>query len=222
MLIDRAHFLAKLKRDGGSTTASTAPAPSLATAVVAPPALGTLDILSNLTAQQFRPAEFAVSPSELAHVAPITPNTDGFVNVGGSGEIRGQVVWMTNADIDLHMVAPNSSHVYFGNSTVTLGSATARLDHDNLGSVIDAAPDKRIENIMVTGSQIPVGLYSFSAHSFSGNNNGLPTTVQIRVTGDANATALTNTATLSSGQTSSNYIVNYQGVGVAPVYTTQP
>lgn len=220
LLIDRANFLAKLKRDG-APVAATAPAPSLAVAAVASPALGALDTLSNLTLQQFRPTEFAASPSQLAHVVPI--NNTGFVNVGGSGEIRGQIVWMTNADIDLHMLAPDNGHLYFGNRTLTLGGrATAQLDHDNLGGVIDAAPDKRIENIAVTGQQIPTGMYDFYAHSYSGNNNGLPTNVQIRVTGNGNATSLTDTVTLSSGQTSNNYKVDYKGNGVAPVYSTQP
>lgn len=221
LLIDRATFLAKLKREGS-------PAPSAGVAATAPlelatassPALGSMAALSNLTQQQFRPTEFSVTPTTLAHVAPI--DTSGFINVGSSGEIRGQIVWLTNADIDLHMQPAIGSNVFYGNPRVEIGAnATAKLDHDNLGGVIDIAPNQRAENIVVTGSQIPVGNYIFSAHSFSGNNNGLPTSVQVRVTGNGNATSLTDSVTLSSGQSSSNYIVNYQGTTQAPTYSIQ-
>lgn len=223
LLIDRANFLAKLKREGAQATstgeAATAPPTLELTAVSAPP-LGSMAALSNLTQQQFRPTEFTVTPTQLAHVTPI--DTSGFINVGNSGEIRGQIVWLTNADIDLHMQPAIGGNVYYGNRTVAIGAnATASLDHDNLGGTIDIAPDKRVENIVVTGSQIPAGNYTFYAHSFSGNNNGQPTTVQVRVTGNGNATSLTDTATLSSGQSSSNYIVNYQGTTQAPTYSIQ-
>jgi hypothetical protein len=183
-----------------------------------------VDSLSSLTSDQFRPAEIASSPGSLAHYTPIVPGgIDGFINVGGTGDIRGQIVWMTDADIDLHLQTPANGEVYYGNRTVTLtGGATAQLDHDNLGGVIDAAPDKRIENIVVNGTPIPLGNYTFFAHSFSGNNGGLPTTVQIRVTGNANATSLAGSATLSSGQNSSNYLVNISGGGTAPAYSIQP
>lgn len=182
------------------------------------------DTMSGLTQGQFRPAEFPSTPSQLAHVSPLPgPNESGFLDIGGTGSVRGQIVWLTNADIDLHLLTPDASHVYFGNRTVTLqGGATAQLDHDNLGEVIDASPDKRIENIVVNGTQIPTGQYTFYAHSFTGNNGGLPTTVQIRVTGDGNITSLGNTTTLNSGQYSSNYIVNINGASAAPTYTIQP
>lgn len=223
LLIDRAAFLTKLKREGSSAPAAGVPAtapPELATAST--PALGSMAALSNLTQQQFRPTEFTVTPTTLAHVTPIDPGS-GFVDVGGSGEIRGQIVWLTNADIDLHLRPAVGANVFYGNPTAAIGSnATATLDHDNLGGVIDIAPDKRVENIVVTGSQIPTGNYVFHAHSFSGNNNGLPTTVQVRVTGNGNATSLGDSVTLTSGQSSSNYIVNYQGAAQAPTYSIGP
>lgn len=220
LLIDRATFLSKLKREGSSAPSAGAAAATLPTLelAAAPSPLGATAALANLTQQQFRPTEFTATPTQLAHVAPI--GTGGFVDVGASGEIRGQIVWMTNADIDLHMLPPVGSSVYFGNPTAAVGTlATARLDHDNLGGVIDVAPDKRAENIVVSGSQIPTGNYVFHARSFSGNNNGLPTLVQVRVTGNGNATSLTDSVTLSSGQSSSNYIVNYQGTTQAPTYS---
>lgn len=214
LLLDRANFLAKLRQGAGTA------APLVADYV--PPALpgfGASDSLANLTLQQFRATE-VLSPDALVHVTPLPPpTTDDFINVGGSAPIRGQIVWMTDADIDLHLLTPTGSNVYFGNPSVVLNGATATLDHDNLGGTIDAAPNLRIENIVVDGSQIPAGSYGFYANSFSGNNNGLPTTVQIRVTGDGNATSLSDTFSLSGGQNSKTYNVDYQGTGVAPVYS---
>ncbi len=220
LLIDRAKFLAKMKGDGASTVAS-APTFDSASTLPAVPASAALNNLSNLTLQQLRPAELSASPSQLAHVAPIVDSGGGgFTNIGGSGTIRGQIVWMTNADIDLHMLAPTGGVVNFTNPTLSLGAATAQLDHDNLGSVIDIAPDKRVENITVTGTQIPTGLYTFSAHSYSGNNGGLPTTVQVITTGNGGVTSGGGTTTLTSGQTSGSYVVDYKP-GVAPVYSTR-
>ncbi len=222
LLIDRLNFLSKLKREG-------APAAAPAIAVTAPalapsgPALSALDSLSTLSLQQFRPTEISGSAEQIVHVTPLPVVTGSFVDVGASGDIRGQIIWMTNADIDLHLQAPNAAHVYYGNRTATLGtSTTAQLDIDNLGNTINVAPDQRIENLVVSGSQKPTGLYNFYAHSFSGNNGGLPTTVQIRVTGDGGSTSLTDSVSLSNGQQSNSYIVDYKGSQQAPVYTTQP
>ena len=69
----------------------------------------------------------------------------GFIPVGGTGVIRGQLIWTTSADLDLHLTLPDEQEVFFGNPHVTFnsGKATATLDHDNLGGIIDAPPDKR-------------------------------------------------------------------------------
>jgi hypothetical protein len=188
------------------------------------PALSALESLSSLSTQQFRPAELTGSTNELVHSTPLQPITGGtFASLGGSGDIRGQIVWMTNADIDLKSLVPDGTLVYFANRTATLApGTTAQLDHDNLGGVIDVAPDKRVENISVTGPNIPAGSYAFFAHSFSGNNGGLPTTVQIRVTGDGNRTAITDSVTLSEDAYSNKYIVDYKGSAVAPTYRVAP
>lgn len=226
LLIDQAHYLAKAKRDGTAAAAVAPSLPNVVTTATLPalPTAGAQEYLSGLALQQFRPTDILASPDALAHFhdLPIVPPSDGFINIGGSGEIRGQIIWMTNADIDLHMLTPSGNHLYYENPTLSLGNATAALDHDNVGNVIDSAPDLRIENITVTGTQIPAGLYRFTAQNFNGNNNGLPTTVQIRVTGDGNATALTDTTTLRSGQSSGGYIVDYKQPGITPIYSTQP
>ena len=233
LLSDRLASLAAARRGTTTETAESRTQEPAALEVLPQEMAGLSTIASTLTVMsvdQLRAVEDSISPENLAHVEPIvvppsdgSSSDDGFADIGGSGDIRGQIIWMTTADIDLHLQAPTGDHVYYGNPQVSLsGGATAELDHDNLGDTIDISPDQRVENLTVTGSQIPTGEYKYSAHSYSGNNNGLPTNVQIRVTGDGNNTSLTDTVTLSNGQTSGNYIVNFQGTGTTPEYYTQP
>ncbi len=140
-----------------------------------------------------------------------------FVDVGGAGIIRGQLVWLNSSDMDLHMTAPNAAHIYFGNTTVTLpGGATATLDADNLGGVINVAPNKRVENIVVTGATPPVGAYTFFVNAFS---TSTPTSSVLTVTGDNNVTnRVHNVPALSSGQNSQNYQVIFNGLTTPPTY----
>ena len=106
----------------------------------------------------------------------------GFVPVGSTGVIRGQLVWTTSADLDLHLTLPDNQQVFFANRSVTFnnGRATAALDHDNLGGVIDAPPDKRVENIAVNGTPSN-GSYTFFVNSFnpSSPNASDPFTLKI-------------------------------------------
>jgi hypothetical protein len=98
------------------------------------------------------------------------PNAGGFIPIGGTGIIRGQLVWMTSADLDLHLTLPDQQEVFFANPSVTFsnGKATAVLDHDNRGGTIDARPDKRVENIVVNGDPAS-GTYTFFVNNFSGS-----------------------------------------------------
>src|SRR5204863_9137295 len=91
--------------------------------------------------------------------------------VGGMGVIRGQLVWDTSADLDLHLTLPDQQQVYFANRSISFnnGRAVATLDHDNLGETIDAPPKHRVENIAVTGTPAP-GNYTFFVNSFSTSN----------------------------------------------------
>ena len=203
---------------GGEAAARVAPAPQTEAS--------TADSVSALTNSNVLPAlraaDLSTASSSLVHIAPLTIDTGGgvsnggsggFANIGGTGTIRGQVVWMTNADLDLHLLTPGGTNVYYGNSQVTLpGGAIAKLDHDNLGSAIDVAPDQRVENIVVNGTSIQVGTYTYYVYSFSGNNGGAPTTAVVRVSG-ADGTTTQYSTTLANHETSPNYLVNYAGSG---------
>jgi hypothetical protein len=97
---------------------------------------------------------------------------EGFVPVGSSGLIRGQLVWDTSADLDLHLKLPDGQEVFYANPSVPFnnGRGMAKLDHDNLGNVIDAPPTRRVENIAINGT-LSNGVYTFFVNLFSSNGN---------------------------------------------------
>lgn len=108
-------------------------------------------------------ARLAVTAGTITH--------GGFVPIGANGVIRGQLVYRTSADLDLHLVLPDMQEVFFSNGSVTFnkGRATATLDTDNRGTTINIPPDSRVENIVVTGRPGP-GEYRFFVRSFNTPN----------------------------------------------------
>src|SRR5207249_1519489 len=112
---------------------------------------------------------FDASVDQLSASSSTQPSAGGgFVDVGSNGIIRGQLIWMTDADLDLHLILPDHTEVFYANPSVTFnnGRANAVLDHDNQGEIIDAQPNLRIENIAVNG--VPSsGTYTFFAHSYA-------------------------------------------------------
>jgi uncharacterized protein YfaP (DUF2135 family) len=104
-------------------------------------------------------------------VAQLQTKNPGFLNIGSTGIIRGQLTWNTSADLDLYLTLPTGQVVSFGNVSVTFnnGRARAMLDRDNRGTMIDFPPTTRVENIVVNG--IPLaGLYTFIANNFNASN----------------------------------------------------
>jgi hypothetical protein len=137
-------------------------------------------------------------------------NNGGFFNIGSTGIIRGQLVWDTSADLDLHLTLPDQQQVFFANPSVTFnnGRATARLDHDNLGNTIDVPPNIRIENIAING--IPsTGIYAFFVNSFSTPNSSDPFTLRVFYNGTTHLLS----GTLSSGQNSAPVTVQVRPGG---------
>jgi hypothetical protein len=157
--------------------------------------------------------------ADLNRDAFIRTTAGDLIGVGGMGLIRGQLIWTTTADLDLHMYIPGGSptqggtgHVYYGTRTVTFngGGGLAQLDRDNLGGVIDAAPNRRVENIVVTGATIPPGGYSFFVYNFNSNGN-LTTNYTLTLTGNGGATTQTVTGTLTNNQQSPTTVVTSPG-----------
>ncbi len=134
----------------------------------------------------------------------------GFIPVGGTGVIRGQLVWDTSADLDLYLTLPDQQQVYFGNPSVTFnnGKATAVLDHDNRGGIIDAPPAHRVENIAVTGTPSG-GSYTFFVNSFATPNASDPFTLRVSYHGHTKVL----TGTVAPQQNSSNVVVQVPSGG---------
>jgi len=130
----------------------------------------------------------------------------GFVPVGGTGVIRGQLVWTTSADLDLHLTLPDEQQVFFANRSVTFnnGKATATLDHDNLGGTIDAPPDKRVENIAVNGMPSN-GNYTFFVNSFNPSSPNASDPFTLRIGSGTHTQTLSGS--LTGGQNSTPLVL---------------
>lgn len=148
---------------------------------------------------------FVSSPFNLPGAIPIdvvvVQNGAGpaFLNVGGDGVIRGQLVWRSDADLDLYLTLPDGQQVSFQNVSVTFnnGTAVATLDHQNLGNTIDAQPNIRVENIVVNGVPLS-GFYNFFVNNFGTQNNSDPFTLTVRYNGRTQVFS----GNLANGQTS--------------------
>ena len=141
--------------------------------------------------------------------AMVTKTQDaGFLNVGGTGIIRGQLVWTTDADLDLYLTLPNGQQVSFKNVSVTFnnGRAIAMLDHDNLGNTIDVQPNIRVENLVVNGVPL-AGLYSFLVNNFNTQNGTDAFTLRVNYNGQTQVI----TGNVSNGQTSLPVTVKVPG-----------
>lgn len=137
-----------------------------------------------------------------------TSSDPGFVDVGGSGVIRGQLIWETFADLDLHLFLPDGQEVFYANTTVTFnaGRAVAMLDADNLGGRIDVPPNQRVENISITG--VPSGgSYQFFVDSFSTPNASDFYTLTV----SGGGTTRTMSGNLGAGQTSAPLTLQFPG-----------
>lgn len=151
---------------------------------------------------------FDASVDQLGSRASTGTGSDDFVPVGGEGVLRGQLVWTSTADLDLHLILPDEQEVFFANPNVTFngGRGMAVLDHDNLGETIDVPPNLRVENIAVNGT-LSSGTYTFFGHSFSTPNGSDTFTLTVR----GNGHTQTITGTLVDGQNSSNVTVQIPG-----------
>jgi hypothetical protein len=130
----------------------------------------------------------------------------GFVPVGSTGVIRGQLVWTTSADLDLHLTLPDNQQVFYANRSVTFnnGRATAALDHDNLGGIIDAPPDKRVENIAVNGTPSN-GNYTFFVNSFNPSSFNASDPFTLRIGSGTHTQTLSGS--LTGGQNSAPLVL---------------
>jgi len=151
-------------------------------------------------------SSFDASVNQLGGSSSSSGGGGGFVPVGGTGVIRGQLVWTTSADLDLHLTLPDEQHVFYANRSVTFnnGRATAALDHDNLGGVIDAPPDKRVENIAVNGTPSN-GSYTFFVNSFNPSSPNASDPFTLRIGSGTHTQTLSGS--LTGGQNSAPLVL---------------
>jgi len=130
------------------------------------------------------------------------------IGFGGLGLIRGQLIWSNTSDLDLVLILPagglpvsrlNPSIVFNG------GGALAELDQNNLGNTIDAGDDQRIENIVVTGSDIQAGSYIFLIQNTDANGNA-NTAWNLTLTSDAGQTITEESGSFIPESVSSPFI----------------
>lgn len=104
------------------------------------------------------------------------------VNAGGTYEgvdIRASLMWNNYDDLDLHVITPNRSHIYYANTRANDGW----LDVDmNAGYGDTREP---VENIRWLKGQAPKGQYVVSVYNFCNRENtNTPFVVEVEVNGD--------------------------------------
>ncbi|HEV8095136.1 MAG TPA: FecR domain-containing protein [Burkholderiales bacterium] len=180
--------------------------------------------LVSINFNTFQPTQ-NLGPGGLPSDVITTLNVSGpvFVNIGGTGIVRGQMLWTTTADMDLHMITPDGQEVAYFNRTVNFPAsaptATATLDVDNTVGINHPTAvttfqgvRSAVENISVTGSSVPAGDYRFFTRNFS----GVTTAPILLVTGDNGVTSRRfDVPALTSGATSQNYFVTRTPAGTA-------
>ena len=119
------------------------------------------------------------------------------------------LTWNTATDIDLHIIEPNGSHVYFASKTGT----TARLDVDDTSGF---GP----ENIFVSAATAASGIYQIYIVHYSGS---IPTTSTIAVNlrpGTPNAQTLLFSRSTSVGSPSTGFNVATVNVQTGQIVET--
>ena len=171
---------------------------------------------------------------DFANEAFLDANIDnvGFVDIGGEGELRGQLVWNDQSDLDLFLDLPTGERVGFSNPTQIFGegaqAAVAALDADNLGGVINVDPDLRVENITVNptidGAVLPAGRYVFFVDAFSiSSETGTPFLLTVSDNGQGVVRSLEG-ALLNTGDVSDGIVAVRPdgGIVVEPVTPSGP
>jgi hypothetical protein len=114
----------------------------------------------------------------------------------GAGDMQATLSWNSNADIDLHVIEPNGTHVYFASRT----GVTARLDRDDTDGF---GP----ENIFVGQGGAASGVYQIFIVHFSRTVN-TTSTISIRLNaGTPNERVAFFTRSTSSGSPGTGFNV---------------
>jgi hypothetical protein len=127
----------------------------------------------------------------------------------GQGDMQATLTWNSAADVDLHVIEPSGTHVYY----VSRNGLTARLDVDDIDGF---GP----ENIFVTtGTAVP-GIYQVYIVHYTGNT---PTTATVAITlnaGTPNAQTALFTRVTSLGAPSVGFNVANVDIGARQIVET--
>lgn len=106
----------------------------------------------------------------------------------------------TADDYDLHLMEPNSNHIYYGNLRQE-HSSSGMLDLDAQGRDGGQVPEKRVENIIYTNKgRMPKGNYRVSVNNYSGR--GLHTKFKLEIEVENEITVLELKSTKSNNDVS--------------------
>ena len=96
----------------------------------------------------------------------------------GSGDVQVTLIWSNGADLDLHVVDPEGSEIYFGQSTSPSGG---QIDHDDTAGC--GSSGSHVENIFWPAGGAPSGGYEAYVDNFSGCDGAASFRLRVTVRG---------------------------------------
>jgi hypothetical protein len=96
----------------------------------------------------------------------------------GSGDVQVTLIWSNGADLDLHVIDPEGSEIYFGQSTSPSGG---QIDHDDTAGC--GSSGSHVENIFWPAGGAPSGEYEAYVDNFSGCDGSASFRLRVTVQG---------------------------------------
>jgi hypothetical protein len=96
----------------------------------------------------------------------------------GSGDVQVTLIWTNGADLDLHVVDPQGSEIYFGQPTSASGG---EIDHDDTAGC--GTSGSHVENIFWPSGGAPSGGYEAYVDNFGGCDGSASFRLRITVRG---------------------------------------
>jgi len=97
----------------------------------------------------------------------------------GTGDVQVTLSWSTQDDMDLHVIDPTGTEIYYGNSSSPSGGT---LDHDDTAGCTSSS-GSHVENVFWPTGGAPSGEYQVFVVDFSNCGAPSPYTVDIKVGG---------------------------------------
>lgn len=118
----------------------------------------------------------------------------------GTGDVQFTLQWEGDADLDLHVIGPDETEIYFDNQSSPSGGT---LDVDACRNGCQPG-ESRIENVYWPEGAAPEGSYTAWVHNFSGNS------VEYQLVGKVDGSlSASDTAVLGTGATGARMTVQH-------------